>query len=63
MQPNSMETARPQAERIVPISHIRRVSPMLPADLTMEPGVAKIPLPITRDTTSMYALGQLRVSL
>lgn len=63
MQPYSIETARPQPDRIVPANHTSRVNPMLPADLTIEPGVAKIPLPITRDTTKIYALDQLRFFL
>lgn len=29
---------------------------MLPADLTTAPGVAKMPLPMTRDMIKMYAL-------
>jgi hypothetical protein len=63
MHPYSIETARPQLDKIVPANHTRRVSPMLPADLTIEPGVANIPLPITRDTTSIYALDQFRFFL
>jgi len=60
MHPYSIETAMPHAARIVPTSHTSSVNPMLPADLTMDPGVAKIPDPITRETTRMYALAQLR---
>lgn len=63
MHPNSMKTASPQADNIVPISHTSRVNPMLPADLTIEPGVAKMPLPITCETTNMYALDQLMLFL
>jgi hypothetical protein len=60
MHPNSIEMDSPHAARIVPAIHTRKVRPTLPVDLTMDPGVAKIPLPITRDTTRMYALDQLR---
>ena len=63
MHPNSIETASPQADIIVPTSHTSRVNPMLPADLTIEPGVANIPLPITCETTNMYALDQLMLFL
>lgn len=63
MHPNSINTARPQADNIVPTSHTSRVNPILPADLTIEPGVAKIPLPITCETTRMYALDQLMLFL
>lgn len=63
MHPNSMKTASPQADNIVPTSHTSRVNPMLPADLTIEPGVAKMPLPITCETTNMYALDQLMLFL
>lgn len=61
MHPYSIEMASPHAARTVPTSQTSRVSPTLPADFTMEPGVAKMPLPITRDTTRMYALVQLSV--
>ena len=60
MQPYSIDMAIPHAARIVPKSHTRRVKPTLPADFTMDPGVANMPLPITRDTTRMYALVQVR---
>ena len=60
MQPYSIEMAIPHAARIVPKSHTTKVSPMLPADFTMDPGVANMPLPMTRETTRMYALVQVR---
>lgn len=63
MHPNSIDTARPQPDNTVPNSQTRMVNPMLPVDRSIEPGVAKIPLPITRDTTNMYALDQVRFFL
>lgn len=56
MHPYSSDTAKPQAERTVPTTQSDNASPILPTDLTMAPGVAKIPDPITRDITRMYAL-------
>lgn len=60
IQPYSIDTASAQAARTVPTAHINSDRPTLPADLTMVPGVAKMPLPITRETTRMYALIQVR---
>lgn len=61
MHPYSIEMESPHAAKTVPASHTNRVRPTLPVDLTIDPGVAKMPLPITRDTTRMYALDQLRL--
>lgn len=36
---------------MVPTTQINNASPILPTDLTMAPGVANIPEPITRDMT------------
>ena len=60
MQPYSIDTASEHAARMVPTTQINNDNPTLPADLTMVPGVAKMPLPMTRDTTRMYALIQVR---
>jgi hypothetical protein len=61
MHPYSMDTVIPQADRMVPTSHSNSVKPILPADFTIDPGVANIPLPMTRDTTRIYALDQVSV--
>lgn len=53
MHPYSSETTSPQAAKRVPTVQTTKANPTLPVDLTMDPGVAKIPLPITRDTTKM----------
>lgn len=60
IQPYSIDTASAQAARTVPTAHINSDKPTLPADLTMVPGVAKMPLPMTRETTRIYALIQVR---
>lgn len=53
----------PHAARTVPTTHIRRESPMLPEERKMDPGVAKMPLPMTREMTRMYALAGVRMVL
>ena len=61
MHPYSRDTAKPQAAMIAPTTQRERLRPTLPTDFTIAPGVAKMPLPITREMTRMYALGQLIV--
>lgn len=53
MQPYSKVTARPQAEIMAPMSQSVRLRPMLCTDLRMLPGVANMPLPITREIIRM----------
>jgi hypothetical protein len=55
MQPYSSDMDSPNHEMIAPITQRVRVKPTLPTDLTMDPGVAKIPLPITLEMIKTYA--------
>lgn len=60
MHPYSIDMTIPHAERIVPNTQSVMDRPILPEDFTIEPGVANMPEPITRETTRMYALVQVR---
>jgi hypothetical protein len=50
----------PNHDMRAPTTQSVRVKPMLPTDLTIEPGVAKIPLPITLEMIKTYADPQPR---
>ena len=58
MHPYSRVIANPNHEINAPTTHNTRVIHILPTERTIDPGVAKIPLPITRDMMRMYALHQ-----
>src|ERR1700733_5616292 len=60
MQPYSNPITMLVAARRAPPTHSSSASPTLPVGLTMEPGVAKIPEPITREMMRIYALLQER---
>lgn len=56
MHPYSSPTANPNQLIMAPATHNVKLRPMLPTEVTMAPGVAKMPLPITREMMMMYAL-------
>lgn len=53
MHPNSKLTASPHHAITAPSTHSSRLSPMLPTDAAMAPGVAKMPDPMTREMSRM----------
>jgi hypothetical protein len=55
IHPYSRLIAKPAHEINAPTTHNTRLSPILPVSLTMAPGVAKIPLPITREMMRIKA--------